>query len=159
MSEMEITLAQIFRKKGKSSLAEKDFVFAVSLDFRWFGPKDAQKLLELGLDSGLLAMKDGMVSPTFDHKAIDIPKGFAPVQDLLAAPVQPKGIFLKIVDALALKTGMPAKDLISQINQTQDRMGIDVEVAALIVAKNLGVDVSEYLDPVEEELGTRYRKN
>lgn len=157
MSEMELTLAQIFRKKGKSSLAEKDFVFAVSLDFRWFGPKDAQKLLELGLDSGLLEMTDGMVRPTFEYKNMEIPKGFAPPQDLLAGPVQPKGLFLKIVDAAALKTGMPAKDLISQINQTQDRMGLDVEVAALIVAKSLGVDVSEFLDPVEEEIGDRYR--
>ena len=161
MGEMEIAIAQIFRKKGKSSMAEKDFVFAVSLDFRWFGPKEAQKLLELGLDSGLLELADGMVSPTFDHKAVEVPKGFRPSADLLTGQIQPKpkGLFLKIVDAVAAKTGMPAKDLISQINQTQDRMGVDVEVAALIVAKNLGVDIQEYLDPVEEEIGTRYRKN
>ena len=40
MSELEVALAQIFRKKGKASMSEKDFVFAVSLDFRWFSPKE-----------------------------------------------------------------------------------------------------------------------
>lgn len=158
MSELEITLAQIFRKKGKSSLSEKDFVFAASLDFRWFSPKEAQKLLELGLDGGLLKSDGGSISPTFDYKAVEVPKGFAPTADVLAAPVQPKGMFLKIVDAVSAKTDMPAKDLISQINQTQDRMGVEVEVAALIVAKNHGVDVSEFLDSVEEEIGKRFRK-
>ena len=158
MTELEITLAQLFRKKGKTSLTEKDFVFAASLDFRWFSPKEAQKLLELGLDSGLLAVKDGIVSPVFGHDKIEIPKGYAPTADILAGLVLPKGLFLKIVDAISAKTNLPAKDLISQINQTQDRMSVDIEVAALIVAKNLGADVESYLDVVEEDIGKRYRK-
>lgn len=158
MSELETALAQIFRKKGKASLTEKDFVFAASLDFGWFSPKDAQKLLELGLESKLLALEDGLVKPTFDYKALEIPKGFTPSSELLQTSAQPKGVFLKIVEAISKKKDMPAKDLISQINQTQDRMGVDVEVAALIVARSLDVDVSEYMDTVEEEIGKKYRK-
>jgi len=158
MSELEVALAQIFRKKGKASMSEKDFVFAVSLDFRWFSPKDAQKLLDAGMGSGLLVMEDGMVKPSFDHKSTEVPKGYAPGQEILQGAVQPKGMFMKIIDATALKTGMPVQDLISQANQTQDRMSVDTEVAALIVARDLGVDVSEFFDTVEEDLGKRYKK-
>jgi hypothetical protein len=158
MTELETAIAQIFRRKGKASLAEKDFVFAASLDFGWFNPKEAQKLLELGLESELLSMEDGLVKPAFDYKALDIPKGFAPTADIFQTSVQPKGVFLKIVESISRKTDMPAKDLISQINQTQDRMGVDVEVAALIVARNYDVDVSEYMDIVEEEIGKKIRQ-
>jgi hypothetical protein len=159
MTELETAIAQIFRRKGKAALAEKDFVFAASLDFGWFGPKDAQKLLELGLESELLAMENGMVKPTFDYKALEISKGFAPTTELFQTTAQPKGIFLKIVESISRKTDLPAKDLISQINQTQDRMGVEVEVAALIVARNYEVDVSEYMDIVEEEIGKKIRND
>jgi hypothetical protein len=158
MAELENAIAQIFRRKGKTSLAEKDFVFAASLDFGWFNPKEAQKLLEIGLESELLIMEDGKVKPTFDYKSLDIPKNFSPTADIFQTSAQPKGIFLKIVDSITMKTNLPAKDLISQINQTQDRMGVDVEVAALIVARNLGVDISEYMDLVEEEIGKKIRQ-
>ncbi|MDO9536730.1 MAG: DUF2240 family protein [Thermoplasmata archaeon] len=158
MSELQVALAQVFRKKGKSSMPENDFVFAVSLDFRWFTPKEAQKLLELGLDSELLAMKDGIVSPTFDFKATEIPKGYSPAPELILQNKQPRGLFLKIVDMISQSKNLPTKDVISQINQTQDRMSVDIEVAALVVAKNFELDVSKYLDLVEEEIGKRYKQ-
>ena len=44
------------------------------------------------------------------------------------------------------------------MNQTQDRMNVAVEVAALIVARQYGIDISEYIDKVEEDIGTRYKK-
>ena len=158
MSELEVALAQVFRRKGKSKMPEKDFVFAVSLDFRWFTPKEAQRLLELGIAADLLAVEGGMVRPNFDYKAVDIPKGYEPASELLQKPAEPKGLFLKIVEAVAAHTGTPTKDLIALVNRTQDEMGIDIEVAALVVARQYGMDVSEHLDSVEEGLGKKYRK-
>ena len=158
MSEaLKLAIAQLFRKKGQSSMPEKDFVFAASLDFRWFVPKDAQKFLELGLESELLTLEDGKVKPTFDHRAVDIPPGYKPDQEILKAEVKPKGLLLKIVDDISLARKMQPKDVIASINQMQDRMGVDVEVAALVVAHSEGMDVSGYLGKVEEEIGARYR--
>jgi hypothetical protein len=158
MSELEVAIAQVFRKKGKSSMPEKDFVFAVSLDFRWFTPKEAQKLLELGLEAELLAIEAGMVKPTFDYRAVEIPKGYAPGPELLQRTPEPKGLFMKMVDEMAKAASVPAKDIISQVNMVQDRMGIDIEVAALVVARNLGIEMPDFLDSVEEDIGKRYKK-
>ena len=158
MSKIEIALAQLFRKKGKSSLTEKEFVFAASLDLRWFTPKEAQKFLDISMESELLALEDDKVKPTFDYKSVEIPKGYAPTTELLQSAVKPKGIFLKIIDQIATEKNMPSKDIISAVNQTQDRMNIAVEVAALIVARRYGVDISQYIDQIEEEIGTRYKK-
>ncbi|MFO7618354.1 MAG: DUF2240 family protein [Thermoplasmata archaeon] len=158
MKDLEVAIAQVFRKKGKASMSEKDFVFAVSLDFRWLTPKEAQKLLDLGMESELLGMKDGLVKPTFDYLGLEIPKGYAPGPDILQRGAQPKGMFMKMVDEISRIADLPAKDVISQVNSAQDRMGVDMEVAALVVAKNLGADLSGYLDTVEEEMGKRYKK-
>ena len=157
MSEIEVALAQLFRKKGKSSLTEKEFVFAASLDLRWFTPKEAQKFLDISIESELLALGDDKVKPTFDYKNVEIPKGYVPATELLQSAVKPKGIFLKIIDHIATEKNMPSKDIISAVNQTQDRMNISVEVAALIVARQHGIDVSQYIDQIEEDVGTRYR--
>ena len=158
MNELKVALAQLFRKKGKSSLTEKDFVFAASLDLRWFVPKDAQRFLDVCMESELLSMDGGRIKPTFDYKNLEIPVGYTPTKELLQASVKPKGIFLKIVDLISIEKEIPNKDIISAINQTQDRMKIDVEVAALIVARQYGMDISEYIDQIEENIGRRYRK-
>ena len=158
MSEIEVALAQLFRKKGKSSLTEKEFVFAASLDLRWFTPKDAQKFLDISMDSELLVLDSEKVKPTFDYKSIEIPKGYAPAIELLQSSVKPKGIFLKVIDQISTEKDISSKDIISEVNQTQDRMNIAVEVAALIVARKHGIDVSGYIDQVEEDIGTRFKK-
>ncbi|MBU4031533.1 MAG: DUF2240 family protein, partial [Candidatus Thermoplasmatota archaeon] len=134
-----------------------DFVFALSLDFGWFNPKDAQKLLEKGLESELLVMDDNKVKPTFDYNDIEIPRGFKPSPEMLQKKSEPKGVFMKMIDEISIAISIPAKDVISQVNSVQDRMSVDIEVAALIVAKNNGVDLSDYFDTVEEEIGKRYR--
>ena len=157
MSELEIAISQLFLKKGKSSLTEKEFVFAASLDLRWYTPKEAQAFLDIGVESELLALDGNKVKPTFDYKSVNVPRGYAPNTELLQASVKPKGIFLKVVDQISTSKDIPSKDVISLVNQTQDRMGVDVEVAALIVARKYGLDISEYLDSVEEDIGSRYR--
>ena len=158
MGEVEVALSQLFRKKGKGSLTEKEFVFAASLDLRWFTPKEAQKFLDISMESELLTLDGDKIKPTFDYKGIEIPKGYAPTTELLQSAVKPKGVFLKIVDQISTTKEIPSKDVISLVNQTQDRMGVDVEVAALIVARKYGLDVSEYLDSVEEDIGNKYKK-
>jgi len=158
MNELEVALAQLFLKKGKSAMTEKDFVFAASLDLRWFKPKEAQKLLDLGLEAELLVLEGEKVKPTFDYKNVPIPKNFVPGKDLLQTAVKTKGMFLKIVDKISMERDIPSKDIISAVNSLQDSMGVEVEVAALIVARENGVDISEFLDQVEEDIGSRYRE-
>ncbi|MCK5309458.1 MAG: DUF2240 family protein, partial [Thermoplasmata archaeon] len=87
MSELEIAISQLFLKKGKSSLTEKEFVFAASLDLRWYTPKEAQAFLDIGVESELLALDGNKVKPTFDYKSVNVPRGYAPTTELLQASV------------------------------------------------------------------------
>jgi hypothetical protein len=156
-SALEVALAQLFRKKGKSSLTEKELVFAASLDLRWFTPKEAQKLIDLGLESELLQRDRDKIKPGFDHKAIDVPVGYKPGKDALKSPVTEKSLFMKIVEHVAASLDLEKKEVISQVNAVQEKMHLEPEVAALMVARELDVDVQGFLDAVEEEVGRRYR--
>lgn len=157
-SELEVALAQVFAKKGKGELAEKEFVFAASFDLRWFTPKEAQRLLDIGIESELLVLDGDKVKPTFDHRSVKAPSGYKPSPELLRSPTRPKGMFLKLVDKISAEKEVPAKKVISEVNTIQDRMGVETEVAVLIVARSYGIDVGKYLDEIEEGIATRYKK-
>jgi hypothetical protein len=44
---------------------------------------------------------------------------------------------------------------VARINKMQERLGVDVEVAALVIASDLGEDVSDLVGPVREEILSR----
>ena len=156
MNDIEMTIALLYTKKGRSEMTEKEFVFAASMDYRWLTPKGAQKLLEIGLESNLLELKDEMVIPTFDHNIIDIPGSFKPSQDIIKGQVAPKGLLFQIVDMISKEKGHSRQDIMAMINKKQERMDIDIEVAALVIANDMDLDISDLIDKVGQEIKARY---
>ncbi len=67
MSELQKSIAVLYKSKGREELTEKEFVFSASMDLRWFSPKEAQKLMEAGLTGGFLERRNGSLVPTFDY--------------------------------------------------------------------------------------------
>jgi hypothetical protein len=155
MGDMETCLALLFKRKGKNVLSEKEFVFAASMDFRWFSPKEAQALLETGLRRGLLQRSEGFVKPTFDYKGIEVPVNFKPCKDILKEVEPEVSVFAQILDAVAKASGQKKRDIVARVNRAQDRLGVDIEVAALAVAKEAGVDISPFLEKVKKEVLAR----
>ena len=153
--ELVTALALLYKKKGKTTLTEKEFVFSASMDFRWFTPKEAQKFLDIALDSGLAESKDDSISLTFNNKSVNIPKGFKPKIEHLKRQPAPKGLFLEIVDHVSKESGGSNKEIIARINKKQERMEIEAEIAALLVANELAVDISKYVKKVESEIKAR----
>ncbi|MEM0448720.1 MAG: DUF2240 family protein [Methanomassiliicoccales archaeon] len=155
MGDLETCLALLFKRKGKQILSEKEFVFSASMDFRWFSPKEAQTLLEIGVKRGLLERSEGMVKPTFDYKNIEVPINYRPCKDILK-DVQPDvSLFGQILDSMAISTGLKKRDLVARVNKLQDRLGVDIEVAALALAKDLGIDIMPFIDRVKAEILNR----
>jgi hypothetical protein len=155
MSDLEMCLALLFKRKGKNVLTEKEFVFSTSMDFRWFSPKEAQQLLELGIKRGLLESKEGFVKPTFQYKDMEMPINFHPCKDVLK-DVEEQSTFSVILDEVARTTGQKKRGIVARVNRVQERLGVDVEVAALMIAKDSGVDISNYIERVRGEVLSRY---
>lgn len=158
MSDLEKSITMLFRRKGKGSLTEQEFVSSASFDLRWFSPKDAQKLLDLSLSGGHLKRKNGQVMPTFDLSGIDVPLDYKPSKQVLDAPVR-RGhadLFSEIVDRIVRTKAVPKREVVSKVNKKQEMLGIDVEPAALLVASDYGLQVDNaFIERAESEILSR----
>lgn len=153
--ELRTAVAAVFRQKGRGRLPEKEFVYHVSMRLRWFEPEDAQRLLQSGLDAGLLVMKDGEVVPAFDPVSVEVPMDFVPTSGVLRTSPHEEDLIRSILDALAKASGETARAILAEVNAVQDRLGCDVEVAALIVARERGHDISQFLPRLDALLLSR----
>lgn len=154
MEDLRKAIALLFRRKGRDAMSEKEFVLSASMDLRWFPPREAQKLLQRGLETKLLEANAGVLRTTFDVASVDVPRDFTPTPDLLegSTPVA-EDLFVKIVDAIVSGTKSDRRNVIAAVNAIQERMDVELEVAALIAARKAGVDVARFLPEVEARLG------
>ncbi len=154
MDELRYAIALLFKRKGRDELTEREFVLSASMDLRWFPPRDAQRLLQLGLETQLLESHGGNIRPAFPLDSVEVPRDFVPTSKTLevATPVT-EDVFVRLVDAIVARTKTDRRAVIATINGVQERMDVDVEVAALIAARQAGVDVTPWLTPVKAHLG------
>jgi len=151
MEEPKTALAALFRIHGRDALSESEFVHDASFKLRWLSPKEAQRLLQSGIDRGLLRAEAGNVRLAFDPSTIAVPVNYKPDPEAIASP-SASDLFSRILERLRTATGEHAQPLVAHINQVQDRLGVDVEVAAACVAASRGVDVTDLLGDLEAEV-------
>ena len=142
MTDLERSIALLFRRKGKNFLTEKEFVFSASMDLRWFSPKDAQRLLDIGISGGYLQKKNGNVVPTFDTASIEVPLDYKPSREIFEQlPKKNQDFFSEVVEKIVRTKSVPKREVVSKVNRKQELLGIDVEPAALLVASDYGLCV------------------
>jgi hypothetical protein len=142
MTDLQRSIALLFRRKGKDFLTEKEFVFSASMDLRWFSPKDAQRLLDLGITGGYLQKKNGNIVPTFDTTLIEVPLDYKPGKEIFEhLPKRDQDFFSEIVEKIVKTKSVPKREVVSRVNRKQELLGIDVEPAALLVASDYGICV------------------
>jgi hypothetical protein len=148
MSELQRSIAVLFRRKGKELLTEREFVFSASMDLRWFSPKDAQKLLDMGVGGGFLERKNGNLMPTFDTSSVQVPLDYRPPKEVLLECVKRStDLFTEIVEKIVKTKSVPKREVVSRVNRKQEMLGIDVEPAALLVAYDYGLPLEKpYID-------------
>ena len=153
MDDFETCIAAIFKRKGKNIITETEFVFAVSLDYRWFTPKEAQDLLGIAIKKGLLTRSDDFLKPSFDPKDVDISMSFRPDKSILnSAEAEEISAFSRLLKDISNKSGIKKREVVARINKIQEKIGVDVEVAALIMAREVGLDPNAYLNAVWKEV-------
>lgn len=158
--ELRNGVALIFRRKAKDLLTDKEFVFSASMDLRWFNYTDAMKFLELALSRNLVRREGRGITPTFDHRKLELPATFRPSPDLLTEQAGPSGasqetLFMRLVDLIAKSSKQDRSAVISRINRKRDVLRVDAEVLALLVAREDGLDISPYIIEAEKVVRER----
>jgi hypothetical protein len=156
MDELRYAIALLLKRKGLGELSEREFVLSASMDLRWFPPRDAQRLLQLGLETKLLESHGGNIRPSFDVAAVEVPRDFVPTAKTLeVATPAAEDIFVRLVDAIAAGTKSDRRSVIAMVNAIQEKLDLDVEVAALVAARQAGLDITAYLPAVKAHLDVR----
>ncbi|MCL2607110.1 MAG: DUF2240 family protein [Methanomassiliicoccaceae archaeon] len=162
MDGLKLTAAAFFRSKGKSVVTEKEFIMGISMDLRWMRPADTEELLSLLLAEGHLEKDGEYLRPAFDIHGTDVPLMFRPPDDLVkgkmgkhrpAAP--PADDLLSELMAKVEPLGMKRKEFIVSVNAIQKRINVDIEIAALLMLREKGVDISGYIDASYELIRSR----
>ena len=154
MDDLRNAIALLFKRKGRDELTEREFVLSASMDLRWFPPRDAQRLLQIGLETKLLESHGGNIRPSFDVASVEVPRDFTPTAKVLEVSTPAaEDLFVRIVDALVAATKSDRRAVIATVNAVQERMDVDVEVAALIAARQAGIDVTSFVPAVKARLG------
>lgn len=166
--ELTVCAAAYFRSIGKDVTTPEEFVMGTSLELKWMSPSDSKLLLSAMVRAGVVTQKDGYVRPASDLGAIDLPLAYRPPKELVEslhgsksqtsekAPAQKKqadtaDVFPMLMER-AVEVGMQRRDFIQSCNRIQKRLDIEIGVAALIVLRDAGADVSPYLDAVYDSV-------
>lgn len=134
---MAYLVAVPFKKRGKNSLKISDFIFALSLDLKWGPPDKVRALLQEAEKDGLVRLDGEMVHATEEAGSLEIPVGFKPTAT--------ETIFDRSIRLIISSTGMSRKEVIAMINERQDSLQrlVELDAVALLVARELGLDVAD----------------
>ena len=144
------TIASAFKSKGKSEMEKSELTYTLSFDLKFFSHETSKKVVELAEKRGVIRVENGVVKPNFDLSEIEVEESFKPeIRKLFS-----NGLFDKIVGEICEKTGKDFQEVIKTINRKQIELGniLDVEVVALIVAAEEGIDIGNYPKEVEDEV-------
>lgn len=135
--ERAYLVATPFKKRSKKSLKISDFIFALSLDLKWGPPEKVRALLREAEAEGMVKMDGEMVHAVFEAEKMEIPVGFKPSTE--------EGILDRGIRLITSKTGMSRKEVIAMANEKQDSLQrlVDLDAVVLLVARELGLDVSD----------------
>ena len=150
MDELAFAVAGPFKKNSASSLSIKDFDFSLSFDLKWMSPDEASKLRERAIRSKLLLIEDGMLRPDFNIDAVDIPHGFKPSPALF----KDVSALEYIMAHIAISTSLEMWEIAVRINSKQEELSdlVDIEAAAILVARELGCDIESIYQKVYDKI-------
>ena len=144
-------ISYVFRKKG-GTISISEFVFALSLDLKWFSPDQAESVLKTAENEGLVQITGDMVEPLLDPNSVEIPIDFKPDQSIFAEKAA-ETIFDQVIDRLQSTGAMGRSEIVRIINEKQNDLGIvETDATALLVARMHGIDVTDLIDEAYDRL-------
>ena len=160
------------RNKGKNAFTENDILMGLSMDLRWMTYSEAKAFLNAMMTAGLFERSGDIYRPLFSPKDIDVPVAYRPSRDLVENIISSKPSqeptkaqeqqnvpdtnvpedMMPLLMKVAEDNGIPRKDFMMQSNTIKKKLGVFIEVAALFVLRDSGVDITELADRVYDSV-------
>ncbi|MEI6796335.1 MAG: DUF2240 family protein [Methanomassiliicoccales archaeon] len=170
MDELQKAVAVVFKRKGKKLLSEMEFVQVLAYEMRFSGPstgkltpKDAQSILDQARRAGLLSVSNDLLKATFDYADADISYNYYPDKAAIMARTTEAGtldlgpkeqkvasLYSRLITIIS--QGGKKQEAVARVNRVQDKLAVDAEVAALVVARESGADILPFLEEARQEI-------
>ena len=155
MDDLRTALAMIFKRKGKDHLAPREIIMSASMDHHWFDPESAKKFVALAEELRLIRLDGGEYTPNFNYRAVEPTLDFSPGKEMLEKHYPKENIFPRLLSEVTAKYDISRQEFMKRVNRKKEKIGSDVEVAALLVLSEMRVDYTPYIEEVEKELNER----
>jgi len=144
---LRVAVAAPFKRAGREKLSEQAFVVDLAVDRNWVSPDQAKHLLSLATRRGLLERDEDDLVATFDVTEVSIPDGYTPDERLFQerSPVE---IVIEALEA----AGTDRREAVASINELQETLSVTAGAAAVLRARQAGLDVPEAVSQVQTEL-------
>ncbi|MFW6436906.1 MAG: DUF2240 family protein [Halococcoides sp.] len=142
------TVAAPFRDRGTTAMSKSEFVVALSLDRDWFSPDQAERVIDVARSEGLLDLDGDTLTIDIDPASVDLPEGFVPEESIL----QQRSTFERVLERVT-SAGVEKQSAVAEINRLQGDLAVPIEAAAVVYARQEGVELGELSATVVAELG------
>ncbi len=147
MEKTKEVIAFLYNRAGKEELTAQELRLAMSMDLRWFSPKEAEEIVDLFQNKRLLVRKgSGGLRPAFNYRKLTIDRDFHPSKEELLGGSGDEPLFIKMVGHITDRADEEKRNVISRVNRRSGELGIEVEAAAMLVGDELGVDMRPFGD-------------
>jgi hypothetical protein len=151
--EARIILAFLYKRSGKSLLSAPELYLPLSMELRWFSAKEAQEFISEAINEKLLIESAAGLSLAFDLATVAIPSGFVPSRRPVVRGPPPNASSERILNAMlrtiSERSARNLREVTTDVEKVAASARITPEVAALVVGRRLGLDVSAFFDAVE----------
>lgn len=147
MEKLKEVIAFLYNRAGKEELTAQELRLAMSMDLRWFSPKEAEEIVDLFQNKRLLVRKgSGGLRPAFKYKNLTIDRDLHPTKEELLGGSGDEPLFVRMVGHITDRADDEKRNVISRVNRKAGEMGIEVEAAVMLVGDEMGVDMSPFAD-------------
>ncbi|MDG6257623.1 MAG: DUF2240 family protein [Methanomicrobiaceae archaeon] len=148
------TVAAPFRHMRKDALRKSEFIFFLAIDRKWMNKEQADRLVSLAEDQGLLSQADGVLTPQFAVEEVAIPLGFKPSSAIFERddPVA------ALLERIAAQTGRGESAVAAELNDlVQKRFDghLTGEAAVVVLARMYAVPFDDMLNDLRAGLGRK----
>jgi len=146
--ELKRIISYVVRSKGASALTLNGLRYALSLDYGWFTPEEAKKIINVALERQLIECEDVSIKILFDYTYYSVPVGYKPTCASLR-----KSLFEELLDWMAAN-GVKKSDVLAKVHKQRTNLGglVEIEVALLLVARDMGFDIKNFTEDVYSEI-------
>ncbi len=158
MEKLKEVIAFLYNRSGKEEMTAQELRLAMSMDLRWFSPKEAEEIVDTFQNKRLLVRKGGgALRPAFNYRKLTLERDFRPSKEELLGGGDDEPLFVRMVGHITDRADEEKRNVIAMVNRRAGELGIEVEAAAMLVGDELGVDMSPLADEALEAIAEKAR--